>query len=86
LSSAWAIYAASLIAIGMRRHYAPIRYFAMVLFALTLLKVIIVDSQALDGIHRVLAYLVVGALMLGVSFLYWRMKDALDSGDSTAEP
>ena len=86
LSSIWAIYAAALIAVGMRRHYAPIRYFAMALFGLTLLKVVFVDSQALDGIHRVLAYLVVGALMLGVSFLYWRMKDALEPGDSTAEP
>ena len=76
LSSAWAIYAAALIAVGMRRHYAPIRYFAIVLIGLTVLKVIAVDTQALDGIYRVLAFLVVGGILLGVSFLYQRVKGA----------
>lgn len=76
LSSAWAIYAAALIAIGMRRHYAPIRYFAIALIGLTVLKVIAVDTQALDGIYRVLAFLVVGGILLGVSFLYQRVKGA----------
>jgi uncharacterized membrane protein len=76
LSSAWAIYAAALIAVGMRRHYAPIRYFAIALIGLTVLKVIAVDTQALDGIYRVLAFLVVGGILLGVSFLYQRVKGA----------
>jgi uncharacterized membrane protein len=76
LSSAWAIYAAALIAIGMRRHYAPIRYFAMALIGLTLVKVFAVDTQELDGIYRVLACLVVGAILVGVSFLYQRVKGA----------
>jgi uncharacterized membrane protein len=76
LSSAWAIYAAALIVIGMRRHYAPIRYFAIVLIGLTVLKVIAVDTQELDGIYRVLAFLVVGGILVGVSFLYQQVKGA----------
>jgi uncharacterized membrane protein len=76
LSSAWAIYAAALIAVGMRRHYAPIRYFAIVLIGLTVVKVIAVDTQELDGIYRVLAFLVVGGILVGVSFLYQRVKGA----------
>jgi uncharacterized membrane protein len=76
LSSAWALYAAVLIAIGMRRHYAPIRYFAMALIGLTVLKVFAVDTQELDGIYRVLVCLVVGAILVGVSFLYQRVSGA----------
>jgi hypothetical protein len=72
LSSWWAIYAGTIIAIGMRRHTAAIRYFAIVLFALTVLKVLAIDTQALEGIYRVLAFLVVGAVMLAASFLYQR--------------
>jgi uncharacterized membrane protein len=74
LSSAWAIYAGAIIAIGMHRHSPPIRYFAIALFALTALKVVVVDTQALEGIYRVIAFLVVGAIMLAASFLYQRVR------------
>ena len=58
----------------MRRHYAPIRYFAIRLFAATLLKVFAVDVQQLAGIYRVVAFLVVGGILLLVSFLYQRSR------------
>ena len=74
LSSAWAIYAGAIIAIGMHRHSPPIRYFAIALLALTALKVVVVDTQALEGIYRVIAFLVVGAVMLAASFLYQRVR------------
>ena len=74
LSSWWAAYAGTLIAIGMRRHMPAIRYFAIVLFALTAIKVLALDTQALEGIYRVLVFLVVGAIMLGASFLYQRTR------------
>jgi len=38
--------------------------------------VIAVDTQELDGIYRVLAFLVVGGILVGVSFLYQRVKGA----------
>ena len=72
LSSSWALYAGALIAIGMQRHYPPIRYFAIVLFALTVAKVLFVDIQQLDGIYRILAFFFVGAVLLVVSYLYAR--------------
>lgn len=84
LSSAWAIYAAALIAVGMRRHDAPIRYFAMALIGLTVVKVFAVDTQQLEDIYRVLALLVVGAVLLIVSFLYWRVRGSLDDSSSDA--
>lgn len=74
LSAAWAAYAALLIVVGMRRHYAPIRYFAIVLFALTVGKVFIVDLGTLGGIYRVAGFLVVGSILLLVSFLYQRAR------------
>jgi uncharacterized membrane protein len=74
LSAWWAAYAGVLVAVGMRRRYAPIRYFAMVLFGITLLKVFVVDIQQLAGIYRVVAFLVVGAILLLASFLYQRNR------------
>ncbi|HEX5110791.1 MAG TPA: DUF2339 domain-containing protein [Vicinamibacterales bacterium] len=74
LSASWAAYAGLLIAVGMRYHYPPVRYFAIALFALTLVKVFLYDVQSLAGIYRVLAFLLVGGILLLVSFLYQRSR------------
>jgi uncharacterized membrane protein len=72
LSAAWAAYAAVLVVIGIKRRYAPIRYFAIALFALTLAKVFLVDLETLGGIYRIAGFIVVGVILLLVSFLYQR--------------
>ena len=74
LSASWAAYAGLLIAVGMRYHYPPVRYFAIALFALTLVKVFLYDVQSLAGIYRVLAFLLVGGILRLVSFLYQRSR------------
>lgn len=81
LSLVWAFYAAVLIVIGIRRRYAPIRYAAMALFGLTIGKVFLVDLSGLEGIYRVVGLMIVGAVLLGVSFLYQRVvKTTRDTG------
>jgi uncharacterized membrane protein len=72
LSASWVAYAAVLVVLGMRRRYAPIRYFAIALFGIALLKVFFVDLETLGGIYRVAGFLVVGIILLVVSFLYQR--------------
>jgi len=74
LSAAWALYAAGAIAAGIRQNYAPIRYFAIGLFGLTLTKVFAVDLQTLSGIYRVAAFFIVGVVLLFASFLYQRRR------------
>ena len=74
LSGAWAAYAAVLVAVGIRRHYAPIRYFAIVLFGITLTKVFAVDLGTLGGVYRIAGFVVVGVILLAVSFLYQRRQ------------
>jgi uncharacterized membrane protein len=73
VSLVWAFYAAVLVVIGIARRYAPIRYAAIALFGLTIGKVFLVDLAGLEGIYRILGLMVVGGLLLGVSFLYQRV-------------
>ncbi|HJR60864.1 MAG TPA: DUF2339 domain-containing protein [Vicinamibacterales bacterium] len=73
LSVAWAAYAVALIAIGIRRGYAPARYFAIVLFAATVMKVLFHDIAGLDRLNRMLSVFGVGVLLLVASYLYQRM-------------
>jgi uncharacterized membrane protein len=72
LSASWVFYAAVLVVLGMRRKYPPIRYFAIVLFGIALLKVFFIDLETLGGVYRIAGFMVVGLILLVVSFLYQR--------------
>ena len=74
LSFIWTLCASAFIALGMWRNFAPIRYLAMALFGLTVLKVFLVDLSALGGIYRILGFIGVGVVLLAVSFVYQRTR------------
>lgn len=66
----WAVCALVLILFGMKRRIAAYRYFGLILFAVTTLKVLLVDSSALKGLERIAAFMVTGVLLLALSFAY----------------
>jgi uncharacterized membrane protein len=74
LSLGWGLYGALLIVVGMRRAYAPDRYIGITVLAVTVLKVFFSDLWQLGGIYRVVGFIVVGMLLLGVSFLYQQRR------------
>lgn len=74
LSLFWACLAVACILVGFARRIAPLRYFALGLFAVTLLKVVLVDMSSVQSGYRVLSFLVMGGLLLGTSVLYGRGK------------
>ncbi len=82
LSVLWAAYAGLLIVLGIRKRYPPIRYFAIGLLAITIGKVFLSDLSELEGIYRVLGLLIVGAILLVVSFLYQRVTRAAATEDA----
>ena len=73
-SLAWAVYAVGLIVVGIRRQYAPIRYLAMAVLAVTILKVFLLDLAELEQAYRVLSAIGLGVLLLIASFLYQRFR------------
>ena len=75
LSATWAAYAAALTAAGIRRRYAPVRYLALVIFGVTVLKVFLVDFSQLDSVYRIASSVVLGLLLLAASYLYQRQSD-----------
>ena len=72
LSATWGAYAAALTAAGFKRDYAPIRYLAIAVFGVTVVKVFTVDFSQLDSIYRILSSLALGLLLVGASYLYQR--------------
>lgn len=77
MSILWASYAAVLFIVGFVIRYAPIRIMAMVGLAPILLKVFLVDLRNLEVAYRVLSFAVLGAVFVGVSYLYQRYRSRL---------
>jgi uncharacterized membrane protein len=74
LSVTWALYATSLMVAGFRRQYAPIRYFAIGVFVITIVKVFLIDLAELDQIYRVASIIGLGVALLATSYLYHRFR------------
>ncbi len=72
LSILWAIYATGLILLGVQQKSPLLRWQALLLFGLVVVKVFFLDLASLDRAYRILSFLVLGSLLLGVSFLYTR--------------
>ena len=72
LSVIWAAYAAALAAYGFVRRVAVIRWAALVLFAFTVVKVMLVDIAELQKLYRIIVFAVLGILLLLVSWGYHR--------------
>jgi uncharacterized membrane protein len=72
LSVIWAAYAAALAAYGFVRRVAVIRWAALAIFALTIVKAMLVDIAQLDTLYRIIVFAVLGILLLLVAWGYHR--------------
>jgi len=74
LSLLWTFYAAAALAWGFVRGTPVVRYGALALFGLTVVKVFLVDLAAVSTVYRVVSFLVLGVALLGVSALYQKSR------------
>jgi uncharacterized membrane protein len=70
LSVLWTLYAALALGWGFVRARPPVRYAALALLGFTVLKVFLVDLAAVRTVYRILSFMVLGVVLLGVSLLY----------------
>jgi len=77
LSIAWALYSFILIWIGIAKKYKLLRITALILFGITIFKVFFIDLSSLEGVARIISFIVLGILLLGVGFAYNKYKDKI---------
>jgi len=77
-------YGAGLMIIGLWRRSAFVRWQALVLIAATIVKVFIYDVSELDRAYRILSFIVLGVLLLAISFVYQRNWLQLSAKKSSA--
>ena len=71
-SALWMAYGAMLMVVGFWRRSAFVRWLALFLIAATIVKVFAYDTSQLDRVYRILSFIVLGILLLAISFVYQR--------------
>ena len=71
-SALWMGYGAMLMIVGFLRSSSFVRWQALVLIAATIVKVFVYDVSELDRGYRIVSFIVLGALLLAISFVYQR--------------
>ena len=74
LSILWALYASLLTGFGIARRIRGARILGMLLLGITVLKVFFVDLSSLQTLYRMVSFIVLGLLLLAVSYSYNRFK------------
>ena len=77
LSLVWAVYGGVMLAVGMNRRSKLLRLMALALLSLTILKVFLFDLSSLERLYRIFSFIVLGAILLAVSFLYQRYRQRM---------
>ena len=71
-SAIWLVYGAALMTVGFRRRSAFVRWQSLILIAFTICKVFLYDFSQLGGSYRIVSFIALGAVLLGISFIYQR--------------
>jgi uncharacterized membrane protein len=71
-SALWMAYGAMLMVVGFVRRSAFVRWQSLLLIAATIIKVFVYDVSQLDRGYRIVSFIVLGALLLAISFVYQR--------------
>ena len=82
LSVVWGLYASGLLIVGQVRRLTLLRVMGLALLSLTILKVFIWDLSSLDRIYRIISFIMLGAILLAVSYFYQRSQQRAEEQES----
>lgn len=84
LSILWGIYALVLIYLGIFKRRKYLRIGAIVLFAITLLKLLFYDISGMNTLSKIIVFISLGVLLLIISFLYNKFKDRISEDEKVS--
>ena len=84
LSTLWAVYALAVLTIGFWRRLPALRWTALAIFAVTIVKVFVFDMAGLREFYRILAFFIVAVLLGLAGWAYQRIqpdRQAAEAGE-----
>jgi uncharacterized membrane protein len=76
----WTLFAVALLVAGFLTRQAPLRYAAFGLLGLSVAKVVLFDMSEVRQIYRVISFIALGVVLVGVSYLYSRIARRAETG------
>jgi uncharacterized membrane protein len=88
ISILWSVFAFSWLLRGIWRNQKSLRYAGLVLFAIVIGKVFFSDLATLDQFYRIIAFIVLGIVVLAGSFIYLKYREtfAIHADPKPQEP
>jgi hypothetical protein len=80
VSMLWSVFAQGMLLYGITRHAKEWRYVALGLFGVVAIKVFMIDLAELDSFYRIVAFIVLGIVILGGSALYLKNRESFETG------
>jgi uncharacterized membrane protein len=81
ISVLWALFAISFLALGIKNASKMWRYSGLALFIIVVAKVFLFDLSDMEAIYRVIAFMIVGVLLLAGSFVYIKAERTFTAKD-----
>lgn len=78
LSVLWGIYGVYLLVLGIKLRLSYFRQQAIMVLALTTIKVFVLDTAGLDTLSRTISFLVLGLLLIVSSFIYTNYRNRIE--------
>jgi hypothetical protein len=76
LTAAWGLEALVVFLGVMKLDERAYRWFSLLLLSLCVVRIVTVDVWTLDALGRIVSFMALGAVLLGVSFLYARHRES----------
>jgi hypothetical protein len=74
LTILWGLCSFAMMWWGMKKDYKPLRIISLTLFTITLLKLFLFDIRNIPPGGKIVAFILLGILLLAVSFMYQRLR------------
>jgi uncharacterized membrane protein len=86
LSVYWAMFALALVTGGLIKRIRPLRLSGLGLFVLVALKIFFSDLAQLDPLYKIIAFILLGAVLLAGAFVYLRFQDRFLRDEPETKP
>jgi uncharacterized membrane protein len=83
MSVVWTLYSIALMLLGFRYQQARVRVVSLGLFGVTILKVFLADMARVSTPFRIVSFVVLGLMLIGASYLYYRYRGRVLPASST---
>ncbi len=85
VSILWATFGITFLIIGIRKNLSALRYSGLVLFTVVAFKIFFVDLDQLEQLYRIIAFILLGILILAGSFVYLQYRQSFTNENDEEE-